>query len=296
MWCENHMTFRDAPKNSSSDIVNKDLLKTLQPNPPFDPTTITTEPIDNLLVLPSNAAACGTNGATYDTADQQCCDVNGVFSVVLASETCSDQASTTSEPATSSSSTTSEPASSTSAPESTAETTTLPAATSNPVDGSITLFDSNNVIRPFGSDQDLCIYKRFTGFTSGHDIWLWPCDPTHKSKKYQWSFIPVGDGTAGLIKSTGSDRKAGRTPFCWTFFKPDTIWGQRIKITECNAADTMQHFQYNEGRIHSDALPNMCVGYDVEKYHENIDRGTNGIAITIMQCVSVTWGQYVGST
>jgi len=51
-WCEDKLTFRDAPKvfGEDSDIVDK--LKPLQPNPPVDTTTITTEIIDNTATLP----------------------------------------------------------------------------------------------------------------------------------------------------------------------------------------------------------------------------------------------------
>ena len=53
-WCENFVTFRDAPKTLGEDdnIVGK--LKGLQPNP-FDTTTITDEVIDNTSQLPRGA-------------------------------------------------------------------------------------------------------------------------------------------------------------------------------------------------------------------------------------------------
>lgn len=55
-WCEDHVTFRDAPKDADlefEDLVIK--LQQIQPNPPFDTTTITTEAIDNVVDLPRGA-------------------------------------------------------------------------------------------------------------------------------------------------------------------------------------------------------------------------------------------------
>jgi len=51
-WCEDHVTFRDTPKKfgDDTDIVKK--LEPLQPNPPIDTSTITTEPITNIKNLP----------------------------------------------------------------------------------------------------------------------------------------------------------------------------------------------------------------------------------------------------
>ena len=51
-WCEDFLTFRDAPKSfgDDSNIVKK--LKPLQPDPPIDTSTITDEIIDNASSLP----------------------------------------------------------------------------------------------------------------------------------------------------------------------------------------------------------------------------------------------------
>merc|ERR1711884_392593 len=42
-WCEDHMTFRDAPKDKSTTEVDKVKLMSLQPRPAFDPSFITQE-------------------------------------------------------------------------------------------------------------------------------------------------------------------------------------------------------------------------------------------------------------
>jgi len=59
-WCEDFVTFRDAPKifddnSEDSDIVQK--LRSLQPNPPIDTSTITDELVDNVTNLPRGACS-----------------------------------------------------------------------------------------------------------------------------------------------------------------------------------------------------------------------------------------------
>lgn len=54
-WCENHMTFLDAPKNKDSTIVDKSKLLALQPKTPFDASAITTEKIDGVSSLPGES-------------------------------------------------------------------------------------------------------------------------------------------------------------------------------------------------------------------------------------------------
>lgn len=54
-WCEDHVTFRDAPKEFGDDLgdaIIVDKLTPLQPSPPLDTTTITDEVIDNTSELP----------------------------------------------------------------------------------------------------------------------------------------------------------------------------------------------------------------------------------------------------
>ena len=61
-WCNTHVTFRDEPKNPNSNHTNIALLQTLQPNPPFDPSSITTEQVDNVACLPGNSRKRGVIG------------------------------------------------------------------------------------------------------------------------------------------------------------------------------------------------------------------------------------------
>jgi hypothetical protein len=55
-WCEDHVTFRDAPKDADlefDELVIK--LQQIQPDTPFDTSTITTEATDNVVNLPRGA-------------------------------------------------------------------------------------------------------------------------------------------------------------------------------------------------------------------------------------------------
>merc|ERR1712151_477799 len=51
-WCEDHVTFRDTPKKFGDDVDIVKKLKPLQPKPPIDTSTITTESITNIKNLP----------------------------------------------------------------------------------------------------------------------------------------------------------------------------------------------------------------------------------------------------
>lgn len=63
-FCENYLTYRDTPKRQRDDAQIVSLLTPLQPNPPFDTTTITTEQKDNVYILPGNPMRVPTNQPT----------------------------------------------------------------------------------------------------------------------------------------------------------------------------------------------------------------------------------------
>ena len=68
---------------------------------------------------------------------------------------------------------------------------------------SSTFVSSDQTIRPMGSGSEMCAYKRWNSYTMGQDVWLWPCDPNHGSRKYLWEY----DEQTGLVKSLGSLKK-----------------------------------------------------------------------------------------
>ena len=94
---------------------------------------------------------------------------------------------------------------------------------------------------------EFCIYKRYLGYADGHELWLWKCDPEHKSLKYQFEF----DETSGLIKSLGSVKKDAENPYCWHVGELDRVWTQRVKIKQCDASDSGQKFTFTSegGRL-----------------------------------------------
>merc|ERR1712226_1468517 len=79
-WCENHVTFRDAPKNHASNDTDIEKLQSLQPNPPFDPSFITNERVDFVSCLPgSDGCDTGTTAQPMTTTTQEvynCCVPN----------------------------------------------------------------------------------------------------------------------------------------------------------------------------------------------------------------------------
>lgn len=75
-WCEDHVTFRDAPKVFGEDdnIVSK--LENFQPDP-FDVTTITDETIDNISELVRGACT-----GTLKPAEESCSDSLFKFKII----------------------------------------------------------------------------------------------------------------------------------------------------------------------------------------------------------------------
>ena len=75
-WCEDHVTFRDAPK--SEDVEDEELRAKLEPfqPPPFDATRILSEAVDGVADLPGGlqpvidpTASTATNVAEHCFAD-----------------------------------------------------------------------------------------------------------------------------------------------------------------------------------------------------------------------------------
>jgi len=154
------------------------------------------------------------------------------------------------------------------------------------------LVGDDESIRPFkpGSTLDECVYKRYSDYVAGHELWLWDCATiTHKNKnkagKYKWSF----DEDTHMIEAVGSTAKnPDAHPFCWSFHKPDSEWKQRVKIERCDPDDDAQKWDYVQGRIMNRLSPNLCVGYEVSVYEEF----NNQVALTMMSCFHNHWGNY----
>ena len=126
---------------------------------------------------------------------------------------------------------------------------------------------SDTTIRPFGAISDThCIYKRYLGYTSGQDLWVWPCDVgsanVNAAGKYQWNY----NSTSGLVKSIGSEIKNPDQPFCWNIVDPSRAWTQRVKIDVCDENNANQKFDFIDGRIQArTGDPVLCVGWEVSR-------------------------------
>merc|ERR1712038_718983 len=92
----------------------------------------------------------------------------------------------------------------------------------------------DQTIRLFGDSNDAsgwCFYKRWADYSSGQDVWMWPCaDATHfnqlKAMKYWWSY----DETTKQVRSEGSYIQRPHKPFCWFVIRPTSMYQQRLKI------------------------------------------------------------------
>ena len=104
-----------------------------------------------------------------------------------------------------------------------------------------TFVNSDSTIRPLGSGSEMCAYKRWNSYTMGQDVWLWPCDPGHGSKKYIWEY----DASTGLVTSMGSLKKDPTRPFCWWIKDTSRVYAQRLKIKQCDENELSQQFDYS---------------------------------------------------
>ena len=161
-----------------------------------------------------------------------------------------------------------------------------PEISSNPI-------HPDSTIRPLGAFPDsestnYCIYKRWNDYVAGQELWLWPCaDATHqnikKSGKYRWNF----DNTTGLIKSMGSEELRPNKPFCWYIHKPNSMWGQRLKIKACDENSDQQKFKYENGKFFLENYPKICVGFEVSD-----SGGFQKVAMTVMKCHSNNFARF----
>ena len=139
----------------------------------------------------------------------------------------------------------------------------------------------DGTIRPYGSDSEYCLYKRYLGYTHSQEVWLWPCNPTHSSKKFNWIY----DSEKGHIIIEGSLKKNPNRPFCMWIQYPEKTWTQRVRITPCNDVDDTIKFDYVNGRIFLRDYPGICMGWEA-----TTGRGSLGkVAVSAMKCFSNNW-------
>jgi hypothetical protein len=267
-WCENHMTFRDAPKDASTNETNIAKLESLQPNPAFDPSFITTEFIDGVSCLPSNECT-NQNGVTTTTVpspttnpNYACCVdspcPNDLDSCWLAYEqNCGGyhdevypgclSTSTTAAPTTTTSTTTT--TTTTVAP----TTTETPATTVAPGTFANSPVRSDNTIRPF-YDQTKCFFHKMNGFTLNELIYIGDCV---NHDRYRWDY----NETSGQL--TNWNRK-WIVPHCIEI--PDhqnAKKKQQLFLAPCDAAKPAQSWVVMNGMLRLRQSPTICAMWNL---------------------------------
>ena len=221
--------------------------------------------------------------ADSDEAFYSCSDVvfggTGSTTEIVTTSSSTTTATTTSQSTTPSTTTTTQPTTS-----STTTTTTNSPQSSTTCSSSIVRESPvlpDGTIRPFGTDSTYCLYKRYLGYVHSQEIWLWPCNPTHSSKKYNWKY----DAATGHIISEGSLKKNPNRPFCMWIQYPQKTWTQRVRITPCNDVDDTIRFDYINGRIFLREYPSICIGWESTTGKESLGKA----ALSAMKCFSNNW-------
>ena len=113
------------------------------------------------------------------------------------------------------------------------------------------------------------MFKRYTGYNSGDEIWLRTCDAGHsnsiKAGKYWFSY----DQGSGLIFSEGSRDNDPGNVLCLKMNSVTRLWKQRVKLDRCDNTDDLQKFDYVNGKIYARANHRLCAGYEYDKFEAN---------------------------
>merc|ERR1711879_83584 len=128
------------------------------------------------------------------------------------------------------------------------------------------LVGADQTIRPFALDTDSCLFKKFTGYKAGDEIWLKSCADSsspnaNKAGKFQWSH----DAATGLIYSEGSRIKDAGNVFCMKINSNARFYKQRVKLAKCDANDSLQQFDFINGKIYAKSNHRLCAGYEHNK-------------------------------
>jgi hypothetical protein len=128
------------------------------------------------------------------------------------------------------------------------------------------LVGADQTIRPFALDSDSCLFKKFTGYNNGDEIWLKSCaDSSHsnanKAGKFQWSY----DAATGLITSEGSKIKDVGNVYCMKINNSNRFYKQRVKLAKCDANDPLQQFDFINGKLYAKSNHRLCAGYEYDK-------------------------------
>ena len=126
------------------------------------------------------------------------------------------------------------------------------------------LVSSDLSVKPFG-DATNCLFKRYSGYNNGDEIWITTCDSENansaKAGKFQFSY----DEVSGLVTSEGSRLKDPESVFCLTINSNTRFYKQRVKLAECDSDNELQRFDYRDGRIYSRGNLRLCGGMEFGK-------------------------------
>lgn len=173
-------------------------------------------------------------------------------------------------------------------------TNTFGGGCSNLIVGGDMISDDIQAVRPLGqNDENLCFFKKYTGYNNNDEIWIAACGAdnanVNKAGKYQFTY----DVENGRITSQGSIVKDVNAPFCLRIQNSESrIHNRRsesrIRLAPCNPNDPNQEFDVENGRIYSRQNHRLCVGYE---YHKLVTNGAiKGTPLMFNTCFENTWG------
>lgn len=161
-------------------------------------------------------------------------------------------------------------------------------ACNNPEEGGNMLADSLNAIKPMGQDdENLCFFKKYSGYNNRDDIWIKACAADHSNvnKAGKWQF--TYDDDTKRITSEGSRIKDADNLFCLRITNPEMKNKQRIRLAPCNPNDENQKFEVEDGRIYSAQNHRLCAGYQYFKLRD--DGSTTGAPLMMNTCYPNAW-------
>ena len=130
---------------------------------------------------------------------------------------------------------------------------------------------------------DLCVKKKFGGFTVGQKLALVSCRPGNR--KQQW----VYNSTTGLI-SHFSDRGEWLN-FC---VQAKQGSGARVRIANCDATDVWQVWDFNLRRGHVHLRNDIDTCIMSKTLYDNFAHDDDNYLKTTNKCVSNSFGVWEG--
>ena len=128
--------------------------------------------------------------------------------------------------------------------------------------------DENENVHPSFS-ENLCWFKKYSGYREGHNIEIATCDGDvfhenpHKSGRFKFSY----NNFTNQIISEGSRLKTKnrKAPFCVAITDTERVKRQRVRLVSCAEDDARQKFLIDSGRVVVMSNTNICMGYDYYK-------------------------------